>query len=544
MNSNTEYDLIIVGGGINGAGVLRDAAMRGYKVILLEKQDIAAGATGACSGMIHGGIRYLINDREVTRMSCIDSGYIQKIARHMIFRIPFIMPVVKSERIPKVYLELAEVYFSAYDRYQPLKNGLPHARLTAEAVKELVPVISNDVIGAVTTDEWGVDPFRLTIENIKSAVKYGAEVRLGYEVIDLIRSDNRIIGLIVYNKGLGKREELFCKIVANLSGPWSTHVTKGLSKANMVRPSRGVHIIFDRRYINYAIISKAVDGRQVFICPHQSGMILGTTDDDYYGDLDRPYATIDDVEYLYEAMEGVIPQIRSFRAIRTMTGVRPTIYEYNRYEDDLSRDHLIVDHSKTDGLEGLVSMIGGKLAAYRLMAEEFVDTIDRKFNRKNPCRTMSEPLLGESEEYSLDEFSKEFKIRRDLVGRLIFRYGCQAGEILSRIKEEPLKKEVVCYCEGVTVAEIEYVIENEWARDIMQIRRRTRLGAGTCQGMRCSFRAAQILTERLRLPHKSAHDLFVEFVKRRFGGRRPILNTAQIKSEELFFNNILSIWRD
>jgi len=537
------YDILIIGGGINGAGVARDAAMRGYSVCLLEKQDIASGATGACSGMIHGGIRYLLNDRSVTKMSCIDSGYIQKIARHMIFRIPFILPVLKGDPFSKIYLELAEVYFSAYDRYQPLKNGLPHSRLDKKTLKELIPIITDDAIGAVTTDEWGIDPFRLAIENVKSAKKYGAVIKLGYEVTDLIIENRKVLGVVAYNRNTGKREEIFSRIVANLTGPWSEKITKGVSRANRVRPSRGVHIIFDRKYINYAVIAKAVDGRQVFICPHQNGMILGTTDDDYYGDLDRPYATLDDVEYLYEAMERVIPEIRRFRATRTMTGVRPTIYEYNKYEDDLTRDHRIVDHRETDNISGIVSMIGGKLAAYRLMSEEFVDVIEKHLGKKSPCRTMSEPLLGEAQEYSIEEYAKKYEFDRDIISKLIFRYGCQAEDILNRIKEDPLQGEIVCHCEGVTRAEIEYAIDIEWARDLMQIRRRTRLGTGPCQGMRCSFKAAQILTRRLNLLDSASKELFIEFIRRRWGGRRFILNSAQIKSEELFYKNIVELWR-
>jgi glycerol-3-phosphate dehydrogenase len=188
-------------------------------------------------------------------------------------------------------------------------------------------------------------------------------------------------------------------------------------------------------------------------------------------------------------------------------------------------------------------MIGGKLAAYRLMAEEFVDLIDKKFGKKNICRTMSEPLSGEEEPYDIEEYHKEFSLNRHLISRLIYRYGCQAKRILQRIKEEPLLGEIVCHCEGVTRAEIEYSIEEEWATDIMQIRRRTRLGTGQCQGMRCSFRTAQILANKLNLPPSSAKELFFEFIRRRWGGRRFILNQSQIKSEEYFFKNMIDIWR-
>src|SRR5215831_16041482 len=155
MNDAALFDLIIIGGGVNGTGIARDAAMRGLKTLMLEKKDVASGASGANSGMIHGGIRYLRYDRKVTELACIDSGYIQRIVPHLLFRIPFILPLTARDvENPswweRAYAYGAEVYFGAYDKFQPYKRGKPSVRLTAEEVYQLEPSLRKGLIGGLS----------------------------------------------------------------------------------------------------------------------------------------------------------------------------------------------------------------------------------------------------------------------------------------------------------------------------------------------------------------------------------------------------------
>ena len=168
--SRTEHDVIIVGGGVNGCGIARDAALRGLRVLLAERNDLAKGASGANTGMIHGGIRYLRYDVKTTKLACTDSGYIQAIAPHLLFRIPFLMPVFEGDVFGRFLLEGAEIFFEAYDAYQPLKRGKPHTRLSKQEVLALEPGLASDVTGAVTMDEWGIDPFRLVVANAEQLV--------------------------------------------------------------------------------------------------------------------------------------------------------------------------------------------------------------------------------------------------------------------------------------------------------------------------------------------------------------------------------------
>src|SRR3954466_1095107 len=160
------------------------------RVLVVEENDLGKGASGANTGMIHGGIRYLRYDVHTTKMACTDSGYIQRIAPHLLFRIPFIVPIPKppagkklKEAFDRVYLELAEVFFEAYDEFQPLKRGKPHTRLTREEALALEPGLAPDILGAVTMDEWGIDPFRLVCENAVDAVENGAEFLTYTELI-------------------------------------------------------------------------------------------------------------------------------------------------------------------------------------------------------------------------------------------------------------------------------------------------------------------------------------------------------------------------
>ena len=176
------YDLIVIGGGVNGAGIARHAAQRGLKVVVFEQKDPGAGTSGASSGMIHGGIRYLEKDRDVTRHSCEDSGFIQAMAPHLLFRIPFLFPVTAWTRKAKTLLELAFVLFQTYDQFQPLKRGKRSAKLSRDEAFQLEPGLAPDIVGAVTTDEWAVNVFRLCILTLLDAQAHGAEVQLRHKV--------------------------------------------------------------------------------------------------------------------------------------------------------------------------------------------------------------------------------------------------------------------------------------------------------------------------------------------------------------------------
>ncbi|MFB6263545.1 MAG: FAD-dependent oxidoreductase, partial [Bradymonadaceae bacterium] len=404
--ADNPYDLIVVGGGINGCGIARDAAMRGLDVALFEKNDFGTGASWASSGFIHGGLRYLSDDPSVTRKSCYDSGHIQQIAPHLLFRVPFLFPVRGDSAFNRAMLEGAEIYFDTYDRYAPLKGGQPHTRLDPEEALELEPGLPDDVIGAVTTDEWGIDSGRLTFLNALDAHERGADVHNYTEVEEFLLDDGSderrgaVRGVRVRDRTGGRTREVHGDLVFNATGAWAEDVARSAGATNCrVRPGKGVHLVLAGRVTNYAIISEAIDGRQVFIAPHQNVTYLGTTDDDYWGDLDDIPVTRDEVEYILDGVRRVFPDVDDYRIIDTVVGCRPTLYDDGQYESDLSRDHRIFDHGD-EGIDNFMSIAGGKLAAYRLMAEEAVDAVCDRLDVDAECRTHEVPLPG-GEEHDL-----------------------------------------------------------------------------------------------------------------------------------------------
>ncbi len=525
-----DYDLVVIGGGVNGAGVARDAALRGLKVALFEKRDFAWGATGNSSGMIHGGSRYLLHDAAVTRLSCLDSGYIQRIAPHLLFRIPFLIPVPAANPFAQRYLDLVEIFLSAYDRYQPLKRGLPSTRLTADQVRRVEPGLRSDVVGAVAFDEWGIDPWRLVAANAVDAHRHGADVFNHTPVEGLLRdADGRVSGVLVRDARRGRSREVTASAVLSCTGAWSPRVASLAGARIKLRPAKGIHIVLDRRITNYAVVASAVDGRQIFVFPHENTTWIGTTDDDYFGDPDDIPVLEDEVEYLLHGMQTVFPDIRRYGRFRTLAGLRPTLYRHGVYEDDLSRGHQIVDH-EAEGAPGLLSLVGGKLASYRVMAEEATDRVCALLGRTDPCRTHKDPLPGGDAPVDVPALATRHDLPEMAIQRLGYRQGSLAAGIL---RERQRDLELVCRCELVTAAEIRHVVRTEWATDLIDLERRTRLGAGPCLGVRCALRAGQVIAEELGLGPVEVRTMIDAYLRHRWKTSSPVASGPTLARLEL-----------
>lgn len=489
--SNFSHDVIVVGGGINGVGIARDCALRGIKTLLIEKHDFAKGASGNNTGMIHGGIRYLRYDVGTTQSSCTDSGYIQKIAGHLLHRVPFLFPVLKGDFGGKFLLEGAEIFFEAYDQFQPLKNGKPHTRLTREEALALEPGLSENILGAVTLDEWAIDSYRLTVENAVDAKLAGAEVRNYCELTRFIKnSKNQIREIELYDHIQKRYEQHEAKWIINATGAWGAQLSTQTQTPYRLRPGRGVHIVYPHRISNYGLIMKAVDGRQMFFLPHGHSTWIGTTDDDYYGNLDSPPILEDEIKYIIESARSVFPSIDSYTPDHAYVGVRPTLYEWGKNEDALTREHLIFDHHN-----GVFSIAGGKLASYRELAEEMTDIIANQLGIRTPCQTHTRVLPG--------------------------------------FNPAPATEEV-CLCENISKEQLLYSIEHECVQRLSDLRGRCHLTKGSCGGAHCSWRASQIFAEARNLtPHEQLEELrHLEEVSSR--ERETVLTGANMAREELW----------
>ena len=531
------YDVAVIGGGVNGTGVARDLALRGLRVILFERNDLAFGASGNSSGMIHGGVRYLETNPSVTETSCRDSGYIQQIAPFLLFRIPFLMPVSDGKK-GRVLVELIDAYFRAYDNYQPLKHSEPHTRLSESDLRKLEPGLAGKNAGGVTFDEWGVDGVRLCVLNALDAEEHGAKIHTHTTVEKFARDPSQDDDWVLDARDLitERRVRARARVVVNATGAWSP-ITASLTttiapKSVRVRPGKGIHVVYDRRVSNYAVLAEAIDGRQIFVMPWQNVSIVGTTDDDYFGSLDEVVSTSEEVRYLVQGIARVFPAIRAARAIGTYAGVRPTLYEYGKLEDSLSREHEIVDHA-SEGSPNAFSMIGGKLASFRLFAQEMSDRIARDLAPSSICTTHTTKLPGGERHVDAMALAERFAITPVAARRIVFRHGARAENVLARVAREDEAREVVCPCEPVLGAEVVHAIHAEHARTVRDVSRRTRLGLGACGGMQCAMRCGQIVARELDLPpsegRKQAHELLVHQAKM----RAPALGPEQAVQEAL-----------
>lgn len=525
---NSSYDVIIVGGGINGVGIARDCALRGISCLLVEKGDFSAGTSWASSGMIHGGPRYLFYDKNVTRLACLDSGYIQKIAPHLLFRIPFLYPVYQepghTRLEAQMLLEGVESFFETYDEFVQLKNGKTHTRLTPDEVSQLEPNLSqNNLVGAVTFDEWGIDVPRLCIANVVDAVENGAHALNHTRVVKVVKEKEAFQAVQIRDELTGEEKTVSGKVLVNATGPWSPQFGKMAGLDIQLRGGKGIHLVFDRRLFNIAITAKAIDNREIFVLPYENTSIIGTTDDDFFGDLDEQKTSEDEIKYLLEGIEQVFPAIKSARMTYSYSGVRPTLYQRKVYEDELSREHEVLDHEFRDGIKGIISLIGGKLASYRIMAKETVDLIAQKLTNTKPCTTHEKPLPGGDFVPDVLELARAYEIDSYVVARLVYRHGSRTLKILDMMKMDRELSAIVCACEPVTKAEIEYVKANEMARTLSDIRMRTRLTTGPCQGTNCLTGAAQGMEDHVQ-----------SFLNQWWWNRAAVLNGEQLKQEELF----------
>jgi glycerol-3-phosphate dehydrogenase len=520
--------VLVIGGGINGTGVARDLALRGVSCVLVEKRELGSGTTWASSGMIHGGLRYLQKDPEVTYHSCVDSGAIQRIAPHLVFRIPFLMPVFPEDPIGP---EIVEIGLEMYDRFVPLKNGRPHTRLTREQALTLEPALSPRIDCAFTLDEWGIDAARLCAANAQDAAEHGAQIFTHTEAIALLREANgRVTGARVRDRVRGDETTIEAELVLNAGGPWGPEVAELAGERLKLRPGKGVHLVFERRVSNLAIYARGVDGRDMFTFPHEQNSMAGTTDDDYYGDLDKIETREDEVAYVLEAMERSIPRIREHRVVHAIQGVRPTLYGFGAYEDELSRDYRVIDHGAEGAAPGLWTITGGKLAAYRLMAEDAANRLSERLGVTVASATATTPLPGGEAALDHAQLSRRFGVGTAAALRLGFRHGARAPRVL---EAAPEATRTVCACEPVLEAELRHAARSEGLRKLADCPLRLRLGNGACQGASCAAFAAQVLADELGWHGARAVREVAELAAARWHDVAPALSGTQVAQMEL-----------
>ncbi|MFW9788375.1 MAG: FAD-dependent oxidoreductase [Candidatus Thorarchaeota archaeon] len=520
--TESEFDVVVIGGGSTGTAVARDCAMRGLKTLLLERDDIASATVGTCAGMISSGLKYR-GEPDIMKICSSEVVFLRRIARHIIMKNPIIAPILD--------LSLAASdgdYIDAYSENADERDVPEMVFITPEATLALEPMVHPDVIAGVYYEEFFIDPFRLCLLQALDAKNHGAEVKTYCEVIGFEKSDNEIQSVLYYNRITGQSEKASTKLVVNASGPWAHKIARRSGAELNLRLNKGAHIILDRRVVNVGVTAKAVDGRWIYLFPHENSSLLGTTALDTWEDPDTIVASFDEIEYLFQSIESVIPSIREARVIRTMVGVRPLVPDWNVPEDKVTRGYQVIDHEN-----GMISFTGGKLVLCRHMAETVTDLVAKKLGVKSKSTTHEQPLPGNDKDIDIESLSIEYGVSLHALERLRARRGTELVKILEMTKDNPEWRTTICTCEPVLEAEIRYAIREEFPQTLNDLRRRVRLGTGPCQGTFCTYKAASILAEELDLQGDDFLVDILDFRAERWKGIRPSMRGEQLAQEEL-----------
>jgi glycerol-3-phosphate dehydrogenase len=493
-----DYDVVIVGGGMAGAGAARDLALRGLSVALVDKGDFASATTSRSSKLIHGGLRYLeLWDLGLVRESLTERERLGRLAPHLVRPLPFLVPIYRdsSRGLIKVRIGL-----TLYDWLTPGRTRERYRVLRAIDALSLEPCIrSDDLRGAgYYFDDLLLYPERLCLENVLSAARHGARV-FNYAQVEEIRRDAHGVPAGVRVRDLlgGGVVTLGARVIVNASGPWVDELRAmgGVRDrgTRVLRRTKGIHCLLPRM-TERAIYHPTSDERMIFVIPWREFSLVGTTDTDFEGDLDRLHASRAEVEYLLGEVRRAVPDPRvdPREVLYTYAGVRPLSFEESGRASDVSRAHKVIEEAGGRFL----SITGTKLTCFRSLAEELGDRVSRLLGRPAPSRTAHLTLDGADEEVGRMEahtwldVSEEVAasgLPRETLETLVALYGRTYRRVMELAGKVPGGGERLCPSNPDVVAQLHHAVHEELTVSLQDfLLRRTGIGTSRCQGRDCA----------------------------------------------------------
>lgn len=513
--------VVVIGGGATGVGILRDLAMRGVDVLLLEQRDMVHGTSSRYHGLLHSGGRYAVKDAEAGRECIEENKILRKIGRHCVEATEGFFV-----RLPEDDVAFEEKWVEAC-----LKIGIPAVQIAPEEAWRLEPNLTHQAKSVYRVPDAAIDGFRMVWQNVASAKRYGGRLKTYTEVISIEHSNNQVVGVIARNYITGEEEFIACDFVVSAVGSWAGEIARLAGIDVHVQPDRGTLIAFNHRLSSRIInrLRPASDG-DIFV-PHGSITILGTTSSAAKQPDDTIPLTAEVVELL-KIGEATFENLRDYRMLRVFSGTRP-LYSADPTAKGrgASRNFVILDHAK-EGLNGFASIVGGKFTTYRLMAEKMTDFICKYLQVTAACRTAEEPLVEDISPQLLAKARLYFPAYS--TGLAAYRLGGAGLErVVKRMEKDPEKSQLVCECENVTLAEVEETAHDGTSFTLSDVRRKTRMGMGTCQGAFCTYRSVGALEANDLSFGKDNIGLFKEFLQARWRGIRPIMWGNVIREIEL-----------
>ena len=522
--------VVIIGGGATGTGILWDLALRGIPAILLEQKDLANGATGRCHGLLHSGGRYVVKDPDAAGECNAENKIIKYIAPHCVQDTGGLFVMCRQDD-PKFFGQWSEACE---------KNGLPFQRLSADETLDLEPNLPRDILGAFTCADAHVQVFDLTLSNIESAVARGARFKTYCEVRAIDIENGRVKGVRCCDTQTGEESYIGCEIVVNAAGGWSQKVAELAGVEVPVRCDKGTLLVLNHRLSKRVINRCRKPGDADILVPAGPVCILGTSSITVPGP-EGLTASQEEIQHLLDLGAELVPALAEARILRIFCGVRPLYVPPSVSTAggrEISRGFALLDHESLDHLEGFISIVGGKVTTYRLMAKAVSDLIAQKLGVDAPCTTHMTLLRPQRDEAALRKAHQLLPL--PVVEMADKRLGPNLAKIVRAIEARPELAEVVCECELVTRAELEFVLGSETsvpAKTINDVGRRTRLGLGTCQGTFCGYKAMLAGFQTHRWSAAEASEQFEHYLDERWKGQSWIKQGKQV--EQLYLSRDL-----
>jgi glycerol-3-phosphate dehydrogenase len=505
--ADESFDVVVIGGGVTGAGCALDATTRGLAVALLEQRDFGAGTSSRSSKLIHGGLRYLEQlDFGLVREALAERALLLgRLCPHLVRPVSFLYPL-RTPLLERVYVGSGIALYDLLARRRGAEPSgrLPrHRHLSRRACLALAPGLRRDaLVGGIQYFDAQVDDARHTLAVARTAALHGAALATSVRVVGLLREGERIVGVRAVCLETGEELRVRGRQVLNATGVWTDHVQDLAGRGQIrVRASKGIHLVVPRdRFHSDTGLTLRTEKSVLFVIPWGRHWIVGTTDTDWDLDLAHPAASRADIDYLLERVNRVLAEPLGHGDIEGVyAGLRPLLHGESEQTSKLSREHAV---SQT--VSGLLTVAGGKYTTYRVMARDAVDAAARSLpGSVPPSCTDRIPLVGAEGFAALwnrrARLAADWGLEPDRIERLLGRYGADLSEVLEPIRERPELGRPLGGAEDYLAAEIRYAASHEGALHLDDaLTRRTRISIETFhRGVDCARQAAEILGEVL-----------------------------------------------
>jgi len=499
--SPIEADLLVIGGGATGAGVAWDASLRGYRTVLVDRSDLADGTSGRFHGLLHSGGRYVIKDPRAATECIKENLILRQVAAATI------------EDTGGLFVSTPADDLSYGDEFLQgcADTGVPVEEIATDEVLRREPRVNPAIRRAFAVPDGSIDAWKLLNALASGITEHGGRVLTYHKVIALHRDGDAVTGATLRDTRTDEEMEVTAAFTINASGAWAGQISAmaGIEGVTIV-PGRGIMIAMNHRLVNTVVNRCTMPADGDILVPIRTVSVIGTTDVEADDPDDLTVAQAE-VDQMLDAGDQLVPGFRNARALRVWAGVRPLFRDARAQgsDRDISRAHTLLDHRERDGVQRFITITGGKLTTFRLMAQEAVDAMCLALGEDRPCRTREQPLPGsESGEY--------------------YTVGTRL-----RARESDGSDPLVCECEMIPRTRLEAAMRDKGTVNLDDIRRALRLGMGPCQGGFCTYRATGILHEVGHLDGATADAALLGFLQERWKGTWPILHGDQLRQSRL-----------